>query len=79
MSNWPGAETSKNSLDLSLENIDYSVHCPFGALHSAVRDIFGSVCGALRDVSCRAHGSRLDAANGDSDRENDQKKRFHST
>ncbi len=55
------------SLGLWSERVDYSVHSPSCAFHSAVRDILGCVRSALRHVPRRADrpGLNADSGNGE--------------
>ena len=53
------------------------MHSSSRALDNAVPDILGCVRSALGHVGCRVDGTRLDAANGDGEGENDRKERFH--
>jgi hypothetical protein len=69
----------KNSLTLSGEGIDHSVHGSSCAFHNAVPDILGCLRSALRHIGCRVDGTRLNAGNRESDGENDRKERFHGT
>ena len=61
------------------ERIDHSVHGFFCTLDNAVPDILGCLRSAIRHVGCSVHGSRVNAAHGDGDRENDRKECFHGT
>ena len=55
------------------------MHSSSRALDNAVPDILGCVRSALGHVGCRVDGARLNAANGEGDRENDRKERFYGT
>ena len=75
----PNPKSRKNCLDLWRERIDYRVYSSSCALHDAVRNILSGVRAILCHVSCRSHRSCLDSANGNGDREDYRKERFHST
>jgi len=73
------SKSGKNCLELSGERRDDSVRGSSCALHNAVPDILARLRCALRHVSCGVDGPRLNAANGDGERQNDRKEHFHRT
>ena len=58
-------------LGLGTERVDYSVHGSSCALDSAVRDVLGCVCSALRHVPRRADRPSLNADSGNGEGEHD--------
>ena len=56
---------------LARERVNESVHGSSGALHNAVRDVLRRNCSVFRDVFRPVDRSRLNAANANSEREND--------
>ena len=56
---------------LARERVNDSVYGSSGALHNAVRDVLRCNCSVFRDVFRPVDRSRLNAANANSEREND--------
>jgi len=63
-------KSPKVSFSLRGEEADHSVDSSPRALHGAVCDVLGCNCRVLRDVSRRADRSRFNAADADSECEN---------
>jgi hypothetical protein len=64
-------KSPKVSFSLRGEEADHSVDSSPCALHSAVRDVLRCNCRVLRDVSRRADRARFNAADANSEPEND--------